>query len=88
MKIEAQTIIKAEPWRSGKYKKDWVYQQWAVEADTLEECFKKIYRSERSNRYCNDRYIRVIPDSINEAYKAWKVHGVTIEMYYGNGTVD
>ena len=68
--------------------KDKVAEHHVVEADTLEECFKKAYPFERSLRYCNDRYIKFDTDELNQQYLKWKKTGVDIMMYYGNGTVD
>lgn len=89
MKLTAQEYLKASYWgfRLG-FKEDKVRREWTVEGDTLEDCFKKVYAEQRSNRYCNDRYIKVVPQSMNERYREWLKTGVTFQMFYGNATVD
>ena len=62
--------------------------RWTVEGDTLEKCFEAAYQTERSYRYCNDTNIEFENPEAHKQYLAWKQHGLTIEMYYGNGTVD
>ena len=68
--------------------RDHVYQEFKVTGTTLEECFKNAYPSERSLRYCSGRHIQFKDREINDQYNAWKKNGLTMEMYYGSGTID
>ena len=88
MKLTAQEWLKKGNWSTGCRPDDKLYREWTVEGDTPEDCFKKVYAEERSNRYCNDRYIKVVPQSMNERYREWLKTGVTFQMFYGNATVD
>ena len=68
--------------------KETCYKRWEVAGDTLRECFKAAYLSERSLRYCSDRRIEFEDPEVRKSYLDWKRHGVTLEMFYGNATVD
>ena len=68
--------------------KDHIVERHVIIGNTLEECFKKAYPYERSLRYCNGYWTEFEDKDINSKYKEWKRTGVSIEMYYGNGTVD
>ena len=67
---------------------DHATETFRVEGFNLEDCFKKIYPSERSLRYCSGHRIQLADTELHKAYEKWKETGVTIEMYYGNATVD
>ena len=68
--------------------KDHIVTTFAVEGDTLEDCFRKAYPSERSLRYCSGYRIQFRDSTVQEAYQKWKQHSVTVEMFYGGATVD
>lgn len=70
-----------------KYK-DRVLETHKVVGNTIEECFKKAYPYERSLRYCSGYYIRFETTELYKQFVEWKKTGVTIDMFYGNGTVD
>lgn len=67
--------------------KDRITSQVISGAD-FKECFEKIYKLERSNRYNN--YVRcdIVGEDIKQLYQEWKKDGVSIDLYYGNATVD
>ena len=89
MTINVSEKIEAGTWIGTYHVKDEKVQtRFKVTGDTEEECFKKIYPSERSLRYCNGYFIELDDPELNKRYIEWKKHGVTIEMFYGNGTVD
>lgn len=67
---------------------DHVLHTWMVSGSTLNECFEKTYSSHRSLRYCNGYRIQFKDRNIHNRWLEWLQNGVTIEMYYGNGTVD
>ena len=72
-------------WKTG----DRPYKHYTVTGETETDCFKKIYSGYiRPCRYCNDRFLKLDDPAIDSRFQDWKHHGVTIEMYYGNGTVD
>ena len=83
MKLAVLTLI--EDWQTGKKT---VYKRWEVEGDTMEDCFKAAYPTERSYRYCNDTNIQFENLDVHQRYLDWKQHGLTFEMFYGNATVD
>ena len=83
--MKLTVLTELEDWRTGKKK---VWKRWEVEGDTLEDCFKAAYPTERSYRYCNDTTIRFENPDTHRKYLEWKRHGVTVEMFYGNATVD
>ena len=74
-------------WHHNGYK-DEIYKTHTVKGNTLEECFPKVYAFERMARYDNARRYEIADVDLHETYLKWKVHGVTIDMYYGSGTVD
>ena len=89
MTLTVQEWLRAAYWGSRLgFKEDKVRREWTVEGDTLEDCFKKVYAAERSNRYCNDRYLKIVPALMDDAYREWRKTGVTFQMFYGNATVD
>ena len=65
-----------------------VYKTHTIKGNTLEECFPKVYAFERSSRYDNARRYEITDKELHNAYLNWKQHSVTIDMYYGNATVD
>lgn len=54
----------------------------------LEECFEKAYKLERSARYNNYMHHKFADLDVEKAYKEWCVNGITIDLFYGNATVD
>ncbi len=68
--------------------KDHIVTTFTVEGGTMEDCFKKAYTSERSLRYCSGYRIQFRDAAVHKAYQQWKCSGVTLEMFYGNATVD
>ena len=76
-----------ESWHTHYAKK--LYKTYEIEGENEVDCFKKIYTQHiRPSRYCNDvKYDLETPD-LDKRFHEWCQHGVTIEMYYGNGTVD
>jgi hypothetical protein len=68
--------------------KDHLVESHVVEADTLEECFKKAYPYERSLRYCSGYFIHIREEGLHEKYLEWKQNGVTMEMFYGGFVYD
>lgn len=65
------------------------YKDYCVEAETEVKCFEKIYTQYvRPLRYCGGRYIILADTDADRRFKEWRKHGVTFQMYYGNGTVD
>lgn len=67
---------------------DHVLHTYSIEGKELENIFKRVYPSDRSLRYCNGYRIQFADKTVHKLYNEWKKTGVTIEMYYGNGTVD
>lgn len=90
MKIKLSEKIRDGQWRNGRYVDvTKVYRNFTVEADTEEECFKKIYCSyERPLRYCSGYYIELEDHNQHQRYLDWKQHGVTVEMFYGSNVYD
>lgn len=73
-------------WRTRKHK---LYKRYTVTGETETDCFKKIYTGYiRPSRYCNDRIYLLDDPAQEKRFQEWKQHGVTMEMYYGSGTVD
>ena len=65
------------------------YMDYCVEGKTETECFEKIYAQYvRPLRYCNGRIIILADTDVNRRFNDWKMHGVSVSMYYGNGAVD
>lgn len=84
--IEVHFAEYINDWRTGK---DNLYKRYAVTGGTETECFKKIYTGYiRPSRYCNDRVYKLDDMEQQKRFQDWKQHGITIEMFYGNGTVD
>lgn len=67
---------------------DHLVQTYTIEGDTLAECFQRVYALERSSRYDNGRRYEFENESFASKYQDWKQRSVTLEMYYGNATVD
>ena len=74
-----------EDWRTGKKS---VYKRFQISGQNDIDCYKKMYDNERSARYCSDVSYRFDDPACDSDYRKWKQHGVTIEMFYGGGTVD
>jgi hypothetical protein len=74
-----------EDWRTNK---ETIKGRWTVEGDTIEDCFKAAYPTERSYRYCSDTNIRFENPEVHQQYLKWKRYGVTPALFYGNATVD
>ena len=73
-------------WRTGQEK---FYRNHSVDAETEEECFKKIYTGYiRPSRYCSDVRYHLSDSDQHQRWLKWREHGVTFEMFYGNATVD
>lgn len=68
--------------------KDSLVKEHIIEGDCFDEVFKQIYGLERSSRYDNYRRYEFLDLDIKNSYQNWKRDGVTVEMYYGGGTVD
>lgn len=65
------------------------YKHYVVSGDTEVDCFKKIYADYvRPLRYCSGYSIVLDDPSLDKRFREWKEHGVTVEMFYGNATVD
>lgn len=71
-----------------KTNKETVKKRWTVKGDTIEDCFKGAYPTERSYRYCGDTNIRFEKPEVHKKYLKWKFYGVTPAMFYGSATVD
>ena len=73
-------------WRDGK---EYFYNSHHVEAETETECFKQIYCGYiRPSRYCSDVRYKLNDSEQQKRWLKWREHGVTIDMFYGNATVD
>lgn len=59
-----------------------------IDGTNLEECFKKAYKLERGARYNNYMHHKFADLDIEKAYEEWCVNGMTIDLFYGNATVD
>ena len=65
------------------------YKHYSVTGENETECFKKIYTGYvRPIRYCSGYSITCDDAEQDQRFREWQKHGVTIEMFYGNGTVD
>lgn len=58
-----------------------------IEGEDFDTIFRKIYAMERSDRYSHN-YYKFRDFDVGNAYQNWKSANVTIDMYYGNATVD
>lgn len=67
---------------------DKIVQEWTIEKDTKQEIFTEAYASVRRNRYCSGYRIEFVDPAIQQEFQKWQKTNVTIEMYYGGGTVD
>lgn len=67
---------------------DKIIKEWTIEKDTKNEIFTEAYASVRSNRYCSGYRIEFVDPAIQQEFQKWQKTNVTIEMYYGGGTVD
>lgn len=73
-------------WHTGKRNP---YKSHEVSGDTEAEMFKNFYAGfVRPNRYCSDVSNEFVNPEVQKRYEEWRKTGVTIELYYGNGTVD
>ena len=59
-----------------------------IAGETLNECYHKIYQLEKSARYNNYLYYHFIDSELEKNYWKWKQDSITIDLYYGNSTVD
>ena len=84
MTVEVNTIINS--FETGY--QDKIYKIWKVSGNTLDECFKSAYPTERSYRYCTGHSIRFVDPAIHAKYLEWKQCGMTMEDFYGSATVD
>lgn len=85
MQVAVDEIL--NDWRITKGK-DKVVEQHIVDGESFEDVFPKVYAFERSSRYDNSRRYEIKDKEVRDAYENWKIHGVTIEMYYGGEIVD
>lgn len=74
-------------WHYSDYK-DVLVRVHRISADTKEKLFKRVYSFERSSRYDSARRYEIDDAILFDEYKKWKVNGVTMELFYGSGTVD
>ena len=75
-------------WFHSDYK-DKLVQTHHVKAVTRRDMCLKIYAFERSSRYDSARRYEIVEDDFRSLYSDWKeCGGVTMEVYYGGGTVD
>lgn len=65
-----------------------ITERRTITGETEEELFKAAYPFQRSLRYCNGYSIRFQDAELNKKWKTWQHTGVTLQMYYGNATVD
>lgn len=84
MEIKVNEIIN---WFYSDYK-DKLVKVHVLKADTLENCFRKVYALRRSGRYDNERRYDFDDESLEAKYREWKEKNETIDMYYGSATVD
>lgn len=68
--------------------KDKTVQVHRVQTDTKDALFRKVYAMRRSARYDSSRRYEFETRALEEEYRDWKDKNETIEMYYGNATVD
>ncbi len=65
------------------------YKHYTVTGENEVDCFKKIYSYYvRPLRYCNGYSITLDDPALDEHFREWEQHGVTVELFYGNATVD
>lgn len=84
MEIKVNEIIN---WHYSNYK-DVLVQQHIIKGDHISDCFKHVYAMRRSGRYDNERRYDFDDPALEEKYQQWKDKNETIEMFYGNATVD
>ena len=68
--------------------KDVTVKSWDIVHKTEKECFTEAYNSVRSNRYCTGYRIEFKDPEVQKRFRNWQKTDVTMEMYYGNATVD
>lgn len=68
--------------------KDKLVETHTIKADTLDECFRKIYSMNRGIRYDNIRRYDFEDKAMEKKYADWVEKNETIGMYYGSATVD
>jgi hypothetical protein len=61
---------------------------YVISGNSLEECYTQIYKLEKSARYNNYKWYEFIDLDTEKLYQEWKKDGVTIDLFYGNATVD
>ena len=64
-----------------------VYRK-VVEGATIEECFKGVYKLERGARYNNFVHHEIVDTDLAKEYREWCKTGITIDLFYGNATID
>lgn len=84
IEIKVNEIIN---WFHNNYK-DELVKSYIIKEKNITECFRKIYIMRRSGRYDNARKYNFEDPSMEEKYQQWKTKNETIEMFYGNATVD
>ena len=75
---------------------NWVYSDYKdvlvhthiVKGETQEQCFAKVYALRRSIRYDSQRRYEFADTGLEEKYSEWVKANETLELYYGNSTVD
>lgn len=84
MEIKVDEIIN---WFYSNYK-DKLVQVHTIKGDSLDTCFRSIYRLRQSARYDNARRYEFEDPSMEKKYQEWKAKNETIEMFYGSSPVD
>lgn len=84
MEIKVNEILN---WVYSKYK-DVLVKTHIIKGNDLDECFRKVYALRRSARYDSQRRYDFEDSSLEDKYWKWENKNETIEMYYGNATVD
>ena len=65
--------------------------EYTIDGWTLEEIFIKMYKKNRTYRYCNGCYYKFKLDEIEKNFCQWEKdlpHDMSMDLYYGNGIVD
>ena len=84
MEIKVNEIIN---WVHSGYR-DKLVKVHIIKGNTLDECFRKVYALRRSGRYDSVRRYDFDFSPLERDYQEWKRKNETIEMFYGNATVD
>lgn len=64
---------------------------FSIDGWTLEEIFIKMYKKNRTYRYCNGHYYEFILEELKDKFVQWNKdlpHDMSMDLYYGNGIVD